>query len=192
MILNVSDLCAHNPTVSKIQHSSIVGMGIQTEIECTLGPAYNEYGYYKHPVTTSKFLCIKFSPFTSMVKSPVTTSKFTHYPTYYKQKEAIAHSKWGNFTHFEHLISDNLFYHTLHVANCLHFSLSVCFTLHLNKYRLFQKVDFVDVSAIRSTKFMKSTGTHNIQQMYIYFDQPIFQVGGGESHLEALYRGAVQ
>ena len=52
-------------------------------------------------------------------------SKFTHYPTYYEQKEAIARSKWGNFTLFEHLISDNLFYHTLRVANCLHFSLSV-------------------------------------------------------------------
>ena len=119
-------------------------------------------------------------------------SKFTCYPTYYEQKEAIARSKWGNFTHFEHLISDNLFYHTLRVANCLHFSLSVCFTLHLNKYRLFQTVDFADVSAIRSMKFMKSTGTHSIQQMYIYFNQPIFQVGGGESRLEVLYRGAVQ
>ena len=108
-------------------------------------------------------------------------SKFTRYPTYYEQKEAIARSKWGNFTHFEHLISDNLFYHTFHVANCLHFSLSVCFTLHLNKYRLFQKVDFVDVSAVRSMKFMKSTSTHSIQQMYIYFDQPIFRVGGGEA-----------
>ena len=45
---------------------------------------------------------------------------------------------------------------------------------------------------VQSTKFIKSTGTDNIQQMYIYFDQPIFRVGGGESCLEALYRGAVQ
>ena len=75
------------------------------------------------------------------------------------------------------------------MANCLHFLLSVCFTLHLNKYRLFQKVDFVDVSAVRSTKCIKSTGTSNhhsfkseefspcMQPLWMYFDDPIFRVG---------------
>ena len=41
-------------------------------------------------------------------KSLVTTSKFTRYPIYNEQKEAIARSKWGNFTLCEHLISNYL------------------------------------------------------------------------------------
>ena len=38
----------------------------------TLGPAYNEFGYYEHPPTTSRFLCIKIID--SNVNSSVTTS----------------------------------------------------------------------------------------------------------------------
>ena len=34
-------------------------------------------------------------------------SRFARYPTYNEQKEATARSKWGNFTLFEHRISDN-------------------------------------------------------------------------------------
>ena len=55
----------------------------------TLGPAYNEYGYYEHPVTTSNFLCTKFSPLTSMLKKS----------GYYEQIYLLSHLQWVKRSH---------------------------------------------------------------------------------------------
>ena len=55
----------------------------------TLGPAYNEYGYYEHPVTTSNFLCTKFSPLTSMLKKS----------GYYEQIYLLSHLQRAKRSH---------------------------------------------------------------------------------------------
>ena len=51
--------------MEKIGNNSGKGIGLGLS---TLGPAYNEYGYYEHPATMSRFLCTNFLPLTAMVK----------------------------------------------------------------------------------------------------------------------------
>ena len=55
----------------------------------TLGPAYNEYGYYEHPATMRRFLCTNFLPLTAMVK------KFG----YYKQICLLSHLQQAKRSH---------------------------------------------------------------------------------------------
>ena len=47
----VNIVCLLFTAVTVVSHSA--------QVSITLGPAYNEFGYNEHPVSTSKFLCIK-------------------------------------------------------------------------------------------------------------------------------------
>ena len=48
------------PLVISLKSQTTVNtQGILTVEPITLGLAYNEFGYYEHPSTTSRFVCVK-------------------------------------------------------------------------------------------------------------------------------------